>query len=179
MPRKGLYLALLIAAGLPILCSAQPPTDYFAHQRRQRGEIEARVRTMKIWKMTEELDLSEEQATRFFPIMQAMEEKQDAVEQERRQTLDKLGDLVWKENADAGEINSLLDQLEKLGGEEIAIRKQFRKDVSNVLTPPQMGKMVLFNQRFPMVMRDMIRDFEDRVPPPPPGPPGPPKERGF
>lgn len=170
MTKRMLVIAMTAAIVLPSMGLAQPPAGRHMREKRHGTEIEARMHTMKIWKLTEELDLSEEQAARFFPIMNELENQLEEIHQERRQTLEKLGDLVWKADADAGKINEQLDQLEVLAQKQIELRKQFRKDVSDVLDPAQMGKMVLFNHQFPAVVRDMIQEFEDRqVPRSPPG----------
>ncbi len=169
MSKKNLMTALAVAITLPLLCQAQPWSDHPMKQKRQRAEIESKMRTMKIWKLTEELDLSEEQAAQFFPIMNGMEDKQKEIAQERDEILDKLGELVWKQKPEAGEINQLLDQLEEKESKLAEIRKQFRKEVSGILDPAQLGKLVLFNHRFPGIMRGLIREFEEKCSPRAPG----------
>ena len=161
MNLRLLTAALVLAVALPTIGQAQLGPDR-PHRDKRRAEIEARVRTMKIWKLTDELELSEEQAARFFPLMNEMEAAQDQIEEQRRQALDQLGDLVWKEEADADQINGLLDKLEELAHQQMELRQKFRKDAAGVLTPAQMGKLVLFNHQFPALMRDLIREFEDR-----------------
>ena len=53
MSRKNLMIALAVAITLPLLCQAQPWSDHPMKQRRQRAEIESKMRTMKIWKLTD------------------------------------------------------------------------------------------------------------------------------
>ena len=169
MNRKNLMIVTAIAIILPLLCQAQPRPDRPMMQKHRRAEIESKMRTMKIWKLTEELDLTEEQAARFFPVMNEMEDKQREIDRERDEILEKLGELVWKQDPEAGEINRLLDQLEASQGKIAELRKQFRKDVSGILDSAQMGKLVLFNHHFPEVMRGLIRELEGQGPPQSPG----------
>jgi Spy/CpxP family protein refolding chaperone len=167
---------LIVAAamvGLPLMGYAQPgrfDDDPIGGPPGRRDRIERRVHTMKMWKLTEELDLSEEQATRFIPMMNEMERKMEEVQRNRQETLRKLGDLAWEEKSKPEEINKLLDNLENLEQQQMDLRRQFRKDAAGVLKPDQMGRMVLFNLRFADTMRDAIREFEERrdMPPPPP-----------
>jgi len=177
---KKIALGILgLAVTLPALCFAQPPDSGPGHRggpwggRHRRADVEARVRTMKIWKMTEELNLSEDQAAKFFPMQNQMENKMDEIDQDRQIKMMELDNEVWKEKPDGKKINDLMEKLETLEKSMLDLRLKFRQDVRGVLTPEQMGKMVLFHQRFPDMMRDAIQDYERRQdsgsPPPPPG----------
>jgi Spy/CpxP family protein refolding chaperone len=122
--------------------------------------------------MTEELDLIEEQATRFFPLLNEKEAKFEELEKTRQEILEKLGDIVWETKVNEKEVNKLIEQFEELDAKKLEIREQFHKAVADILTPAQMGKMVLFNHRFHSMMREMVREFEVPDPPPPPEKPG-------
>jgi Spy/CpxP family protein refolding chaperone len=168
MMKKILYgvvvAALLLQPGWVL---AQPARPKGPRDGQRREQIEKRIQTMKIWKLTDELQLSEEQASKFFPLMSEMDRKMDELDQKRMDIVRGLGDLVWEEKADAGKINALLDDLEKLDREQAELRMQFRRDAAKVLKPDQVGKMILFNMRFPEIVRDTIREFDDRPPHPP------------
>jgi Spy/CpxP family protein refolding chaperone len=172
--KKLMLLIVALLLCLPLSGYSQPGMDedpsVIMPQRRER--VEKRVQTMRMWKMTEELNLSEEQSTKFLPLLNEMDRKMEVIRHSRQEALGKLGDLSWDTKAKSEEINKLLDNLEDLEAQQMALRKQFRKDVSGILMPDQIGRMVLFNLRFPEMMRESIRDFEGRhgddLPPPPP-----------
>ncbi len=173
MSSKRLTAILIIALALPSICLAGPFEGRRGHYK-ERAQIEKKVRTMKIWKMTEELDLTEAQALRFFPMLNEMEKQFDEIRDQRKEIADQLGEQVWQEEASIKKIEELIDGIEELGLKEMEMRKQFRLDASQVLDPVQMGKMVLFNMHFPQIMRDMIRDIESKG-----FPPGKPEPRGL
>jgi Spy/CpxP family protein refolding chaperone len=161
---------------LPAMIWAQPPPedDMPTMGLHRREHVERRVQTMKMWKLTEELNLSEDQATKFLPLMNAFDQKMDEVRRTRQESMHKLSYLAWDEKAKPAEINKVLEILENLEDQQMALRKQFHKDIAGILEPAQLGRMVLFNHRFPDMMRDAIRDYEDRrdmdrPPGPPPG----------
>ncbi len=166
MSSRLIQTAVILAVVLPIYCTAQPSKDARLHYK-QQAEIREKVQTMKIWKMTEELQLSQEQATRFFPILNEMENDVEAIEEKRKDIFDQLGKLVWSTDSKAAEIEGLIDKIEALEAEQLKLRKEFHASVSDVLEPVQMGRMILFNHQFPKIMREMIRDLEDRRPPRP------------
>ncbi|MBU0518531.1 Spy/CpxP family protein refolding chaperone [bacterium] len=146
-----------------------PRPDKMQNSPKDRAEIQKRIRTMKIWKLTDELDLTDEQAARFFPKLNVMEDQHDEIRKQMHESMQKLGQLVWDEDAKDSEIEKLLSTIEGLNSQEIAVRQQFRKDVEAILTPAQIGKMILFNQHFPEIVREMIQEMapQPNRPPPP------------
>ncbi len=166
---KKILYGIVMAALLwqPGWVLAQPVRPKGLRDGQRREQIEKRIQTMKIWKLTDELQLSEEQAAKFFPLMSETDRKMNELDQKRMDIVRSLGDLVWDEKADVGKINALLDDLEKLDRDQAELRTQFRRDAAKVLKPDQVGKMVLFNLRFPEIVRDMVREFDDRPPHPP------------
>lgn len=172
MTKKMLITMLVGCFALTAIIQASPMQREQTQQKRHSRKVEKRVRTMKIWKMTEELDFTEEQAARFFPLLNEKEDQFDELDRERREILEKLGDLVWESKVKEKEVNELIRRFEDLDAKRIQIRNQFHQQAAQILTPTQMGKMVLFNHRFRTMMRDMVREFEVPVPPPPPDKPG-------
>ncbi|MCX6640655.1 MAG: Spy/CpxP family protein refolding chaperone [bacterium] len=196
---KKLSLGILILGLLiPALSFAQPPPppDRDSHRNRmgkhRRADVEARVRTMKVWKMTEEMNLTEDQAAKFFPLQNDMERKLDDLDGDRQVKMLELENEVWKEKPDGKKINDLLNALENLEKQHLDLRLKFRQDVKGILSPEQMGKMALFHDRFPGMMRDAIESYQkargmgrpdgpppcdpdnpNPGPPPGPGPGGP------
>ncbi|HEX7342687.1 MAG TPA: hypothetical protein VF398_00380 [bacterium] len=171
MKRITIAALLAIAIILPQIVLSQPPEEKRHPRERRRDQIEGRIHTMKIWKLTDELQLSEEQATRFFPLMNQFDRQQDTIEVRRRDTLGRLGEIVWDPNPDPKVINQMLDDLESFGEEQAKLRKKFRQDVSDVLKPDQLGKLAVFNARFPEMIRGMVRELDEEkgapgLPPP-------------
>jgi Spy/CpxP family protein refolding chaperone len=146
---------------LPLIGQAPcaPKAAFAQRHGPRRSDMRAKIRTMKIWKLTEELDLSEEQAARFFPLLNKMEDQQDDLRDRINETMDLLAKRVWDPEASAKEINDLIDKIESYQEEEQQLRKQFRKDAAKVLNPAQMGKLIIFNTRFPQILREMMQDL--------------------
>jgi len=149
-----------------------PPHGKMQPPPRNRAEIQKRIRTMKIWKLTDELDLSEDQAAKFFPKLNKFEDQNEEMHQEMHESMNRLGDLVWDEKAKESDITKLITKIEDLQAQEHAMMLQFNKDAEAILTPAQMGKLILFNQHFPEVVRDMIDEMA-----PGPGDSPPPRDR--
>lgn len=177
MRNRTLMVAIVLALVYPVISQSQPFQPRHRRTERNRMQIEKRIQTMKIWKMSEELELSQEQAAKFFPLMSQSDQEIDKVRKERQETIQKLEELVWKPEADAKEINQLVDQFQKSQTKEMDLRQKFIKDASSLLEPDQLGKLVLFDARFPGVVRNLVREFVDqsKKTPGPPAPEEPPE----
>ena len=172
MKRILFAVALAAVLVLPQLSFSQPPEEKRRLRERRRDDIEERIQTMKIWKLTDELQLGDEQAARFFPLLNEFDRQREEIEAKHRDTLGRLGEIVWDPNPDSKVINQMLDDLETFGEDQTKLRKKFRQNVSGVLKPDQLGKLAVFNARFPELVREMIRDLEREKGPPEPPPPG-------
>lgn len=175
MKNRTLMAAIILALVYPVISQAQPFQPGPRRTERHRMQVEKRIQTMKIWIMSEELELTQEQAAKFFPLMSQSDQEIDKVRKERQETLQKLEEMVWKPEADAREINQLVDQFQKTQTKEMELRQKFIKDASGLLEPDQLGKLVLFDARFPGVVRDLIKEFDDKKAPRPPAPEEPPE----
>ena len=128
-----------------------PPPD--------RKEMEGRIEMMKMWKLTEVLNLDEATAAKFFPILKKYEANIRDVADVKMETARKLRQAI-----DSGKvppkkdtlamINSMLDQDQKIKD----MRKKEAEDISQVLSDEQLAKFVLFMAEFRTRLRNMIEE---------------------
>ncbi|MFH1862080.1 MAG: hypothetical protein ABH878_04630 [bacterium] len=174
--RKYIIAILAISCfAVPLSLWAQPHPQWQKHREQRRQEVEERIQTMKIWKMTEELQLDKDQAARFFPLLNELERNMDKIEMVRHENVRELSEIVWNTEADEKKITELLNTLDSFDEQQMKLRQDFRKEASKILKPDQVGRMVLFNMRFPDVVRDLVREFQEDGPRPMP----PEEKRGF
>ena len=76
---KKLFIAYILL--IPMMMIAQPPRGDWDKSDRKN------MKTMNIWKLTEELELSEEQAEKFFPKFRAQQEKMEKLREEGKESL--------------------------------------------------------------------------------------------
>lgn len=121
------------------------------------GDSPRRLETLRIWKMTEYMDLSEEQAAAFFP---ALNEHRD-----RREDLDSTEGAIQRELMKAieeGELDQeLVDEkvarLTKLHEQRLRMETRFMRSLSEYLTPEQQAKYLVFERRFRHMLRDAMK----------------------
>ena len=128
-----------------------------------RQQIRKRIETIKIWKLTEELNLTEQQSEKFFPVYNKFKDDTEAIEIERRQVIEKLDELTTKENSSADEINKLLDEIERLDGNFNSTKAVFRGKLEDILTIQQIGRLYVFEVMFQRQMQEIVRDIRQKT----------------
>jgi len=128
-----------------------------------RERTRERIKTVKVWKLTEELALTEAQSQRFFPIYNAFMDSREKIEEQRFGIIRKLDDLTAKENPPEAEITEQLNQLDDLDRRIGAERQKFRADLNDVLTVRQIGRLYVFEVTFMRQMQDIIRDIRKEM----------------
>jgi Spy/CpxP family protein refolding chaperone len=158
-------LALIILLGFAGSAMAQgwmdePPPDGpppFSDGPRAE-KIRERIQTVKIWKLTETLELTPEQSQKFFPVYNAYQDARMALEKERFDTFHELSDLLDKEQPSDKEIIALLDKLDSFDGKIQANQAKFRNNVKDILTIQQLGRLYVFEVQFMQQIRGIVKD---------------------
>ncbi len=120
------------------------------------------METIKIWKLTEALNLNENQSTRFFPKLKEMRDLRDEFEQNRMKALSKLDDYLKDAKKYEPDIKNMIkdfDENEAKFQEKIG---KIKKELSSVLTPEQQAKYMLFQSQFDKEMHEMINKARER-----------------
>jgi hypothetical protein len=121
-----------------------------------------KVKALKVAYITEELNLSSEEAQKFWPIYNTFDDKQAELRQEKMKAiLDKFepGSVEKLSEKDAA---SLLAQMETIEESLFALRKKFIKDLNGVISAKKIIKLKKaedeFNRHLLRQMRDKRRD---------------------
>lgn len=114
------------------------------------------VETIRIYKITEALDLTENQSVRFFPKLKEMRDAKEEFNQTRMKMVERLDGYLQDSKKFSADIKSLIAEFEasetNLRGKEARIKKE----IANILTPEQQAKFMLFQMRFNREMREMV-----------------------
>ena len=128
------------------------------------------IETIRIWKMTEALGLSEDQAARLFPKLTQLEASRR--EFHRRQGLlrDELGELLKQRPLREIDIRGRLEELERIEADFRGRERAVRGELRSILSLEQQARLALFEDRFESEMRRTIQDLRERRRGLPPGP---------
>ena len=117
------------------------------------------IEKVKIWRMTQELDLTTEQAEKFFPRLHELHEIEREFHRARMHMLSQLTDLVKKDNAER-EIIEIMTRYDGVHREKFKNEMQKLEEMWQVLTPVQRAKYLIFEEEFIREIKDMIREIK-------------------
>ena len=150
--KKMLLLIIIILA----------PAILFAQPRGMRGQKMSprreQIAMLRIWKMTEELELTEDQAGRFFPRLRTDDKNIEELEMERQSIFRELHKEAMKGDMAEKDLN---DKIESISAIEVIILKNrvdFIKNLDDLLSPDQRAKLMVFRHRFRDRMENMMRE---------------------
>ncbi len=144
----------VIILSMCALCVAQELNDQ---------DPRAIIEKVKIYRLTQELDLSTEQAELFFPKLNELQKIERDFHEQRAEMLHELkGLLVSGNNED--EIVIIITEFEDAQKEKVSAQVQKMEDMWMVLTPVQRAKFLIFEDEFHREIREMIKEVKKRRP---------------
>ncbi len=120
------------------------------------------LEALRIWKMTEYLELDEKQAMEFFPVLQAHQDQMAELDSTEHAIHRKLHDAIRSGKVDQNFVNTQIDAIVKIDVQREQLRSDFLQSLSKYLTPEQQAKFLVFDRRFRQALQSMIRKREMR-----------------
>jgi hypothetical protein len=114
---------------------------------------------LKVWKLTEFLDLSTDQGAKVFPVLQQYEAQFRAKAKEKEDIHRSLKEAIDAKTLTKDQVAEAMAKIQAVERDAMKIRSKMLQDLTAVLTPEQMAKFLLFESRFNDEIRDMIRDI--------------------
>ena len=159
----------LLAALLPSSAAAQPPdppdppepraiTDGPEPDRRtaRRERVRQRIRAMRAWYLTEELDLDDATATRLFPVLSKYDERLAEVHQRGVELRRALRRAMSGSRPDQTSIDRLMDDLLTHYDNLYRVQRDRLVAVRRVMSPSQSARLVLILPRLDDAVRREI-----------------------
>lgn len=120
------------------------------------------IETIKIWKMTEALNLDEDQAAKLFPKLAQLEASRREFHVRQRLLRDELVELLRQRPLRDEEIKARLDQLDRAETDFRGHEQVVRGGLRSILSLEQQARLALFEDRFETEMRSVIQDLRQR-----------------
>ena len=129
------------------------------------GQYGERMEMMMIWKLTDHLELTQDQAEKFFPSMRAHQKQVLKIRKEEKELFTPVYKKVKKgEDISKAEANKLLNKVATYEQKRSKARIDFVKNSGDILNPTQQVKLLMFDGQ----MKQQVRDrMQDRYKPPP------------
>ena len=154
-------LALMMALGLSgvkvLAQPATPPPKGEDRPMKQERREELRKKVELIWqqKLTEKLDLTEEEKARVFPLLRQYEERKRALRQENRELVRELEQMI-EAKATAGELKKAIKALEENDGKLREVREEGFHELAKILPVEKQARYIVFQLQFRREMRGLM-----------------------
>ena len=104
---------------------------------------EERIALFRLWRIMNDVNLTDAQVDKFFPLMRKMQQKERENAKARRALLKNLQDELNKEKPSETGLKSLMDQIKENGHQSWAERRNTLDQVAQYLTLDQQAQLVL------------------------------------
>lgn len=125
----------------------------------QRGKPLEQIETIKMWKLTERLDLTEEQTAIVFPAMKSHRQKMDSLEIKARTLIEEL--RIARQEENDKKITQLVEQILALQEARCASEVELMEKLRTVLSPKQQADFIIFEMEFREEMIKFLQEHRD------------------
>ena len=125
-------------------------------------ERRERIRTLRTWQMIVALDLNDAQSEKFFLALKRYDAEEDRLNGERDRLSASMRTMV---NRPETPEKALLDTIQAIRQQDDLLREargRFRADAATILSVRQQARLILFEQRFDLVLRNTILEVMAR-----------------
>ncbi len=129
-------------------------------ETRDPGEI---IETIRIYRLTSELDLTTEQAVKFFAKLNEFQKIESEFQNRRQEILHSLNEQLGSGAPDA-EIRETINAFENILRERVDRQIEKMHEIRAMLTPRQQAKYLIFEDEFEREIREMIKEVKKSRP---------------
>ena len=118
-----------------------------------------RMESMVIWRLTDHLELSSEQAEKFFTRFREHREEIKQLDNDQREIYDATREQMdGDKKLSEADVKKTIDRVAKLRKERVELETKFILGMDDILSPDQMIKLGVFKERMMHEMREEMRD---------------------
>ena len=110
-------------------------------QNERLKEKRDQIKAMKVAFLTSELNLTSDEAEKFWPVYNAYDDKQFELRHQKMKTYDRKLNDGSLDNMSDREALAFLNQIESTDEEQYVIRKKFNSALRNILPPTKILKL--------------------------------------
>ncbi len=120
-----------------------------------------RIEQLKKVRMIEALDLTEDQAVRFFSRLHEHDKAKEDLHQQRMAALDKLERMV-RNDVKEEEYGRMFPEVNSLDQEMQDLDRRFFDGLNDILSEEQRAKLILFERQFHRELQDALMTIQRR-----------------
>jgi Spy/CpxP family protein refolding chaperone len=145
--------------GLPAAAAdPAPPATVAPAPEQLRREVIDRMRTLRAWKIVDELKLDQAASARLFPILSKYDDREMALFKERREIMKELRAESESATPNNSKLSTGIDRLIALRAKQHSLQDEKFRELRKALTPAQQAKLVLLLPRIERGFLHRIRE---------------------
>jgi Spy/CpxP family protein refolding chaperone len=161
MKKGWLVLALIIALGLSggtRFAQSTPPAqgEERPMDQERREELRKRVELIWMWKLTEELDLTEEEGAKVFPLLRQYEEQKRELRAENRRLIRELQRMI-DAGASEGDLKQAIKALEENDQKRTKVQQEGFDALAKILPVEKQARYIVFQEHFRREIHGLIQ----------------------
>ena len=124
-------------------------------------DVRELVHAYRVWKLTDVLDLSEEQMPAFYSKLREIDGLEAELLEDQREVVKRLGDILAEERIDEQKLREALDEHRAIRLKRIEEVGRLRDEAEMMLNARQRARYVVFDQEFRSDIRNIIQKARD------------------
>ncbi len=124
------------------------------------------IEQFRLLKLLELLDLKDDQEVDFITVFHSMRRQRHQLHEKKMALIDELADGLRNGTASDSEINRLIREIAKSDDQQEQVTADFLSEAQRILTPSQLGRFIVFRERFEFELLEAVKAFRERQPPP-------------
>jgi Spy/CpxP family protein refolding chaperone len=145
--RAGSFVLMLV-----VLCALG-----YAKPAPPSPEARQKLEALRIRRLTQELNLTEDQSAQFFPKLKLMRELRQDYREQHKVLLKDLGAALHEPTMNSADVKRMVDSLDALDEGYHATELRMKREFREILTLEQQAKLYVFQATFEKETRQMIQ----------------------
>ena len=134
----------------------------FDHPERDHGRSE-KMEMMMVWKLTDELDLSPEQAEKFFPRLRKHRNELDEVKKMERAPAGEMRKKMGEDEDLSGkDVKNTVKKATELRKKVVDLESKFLLGMDDILSPRQLAILGMFKQKMMRNIRGELKEHHGK-----------------
>ena len=113
-----------------------------------------KLESMIVWRLTDELDLTIDQAEKFFPRFREHRKSLDEIGKQEREMISNIN----RQTPNKKNVKEMIEKISKLRQNRIELEAEFVLSLDDCLAPDQMIRLGVFKQRMMMEIRGEMQE---------------------
>ncbi|HYA88361.1 MAG TPA: periplasmic heavy metal sensor [Nitrospirota bacterium] len=122
----------------------------------QREEIRKKIETIRIWRLTEKLNLDTTTSAKLASLLNSCDQQRQGIVKEQMATMREMRVLLRAPKIDETRIKTAIDKLQKYQRSLQELREKEYSGLKDILTIEQQARFLLFQQEFRHEIQRMI-----------------------